>query len=156
MIGGNNMKNIRQAKMLELIREQRFDTQEDLLKALCNSGFNVTQATISRDIRELGIIKSEGEDGDYRYRVSARREHGDINGKLASIFRQAAFAIDCANNLIVIKTYTGMGSAVGAALDSMEIEGVIGTLAGDDTLLMIIKDNERAAVITAELREAIS
>lgn len=155
MIGGNNMKNIRQAKILELIREQRFDTQEDLLKALCDAGFNVTQATISRDIRELGIIKSEGEDG-YRYRVSAQRERGDINGKLASIFRQAAFRIDCANNLIVIKTYTGMGSAVGAALDSMEIEGVIGTLAGDDTLLMIVRDNERASAIAAELRETIS
>ncbi|MBQ3230522.1 MAG: arginine repressor, partial [Clostridia bacterium] len=109
------MKNIRQAKILELIKEHSFDTQEDLQQKLNECGFKVTQATVSRDIRELGIVKAEGEDGVYKYRAGKERERGEVNGKFAAILRQAAFKVACANNLIVVKTYTGMGSAAGAA-----------------------------------------
>lgn len=143
------MKSIRQSKILELIKEYRFDTQEELQAKLKECGFNVTQATVSRDIRELGIIKSEGEDGIYKYRAGKESEHSGIGGKFALILRQAVSSVACANNLIVVKTYAGMGSAAGAAVDAMELEGVIGTLAGDDTLLIIAHDNDTAAKVTA-------
>ncbi len=149
------MKSIRQAKILELIKEFNFDTQEDLQLKLNECGFNVTQATVSRDIRELGIIKSDGDDGVYKYRAGKDRERGEINGKFSLILRQAVSHVAFANNLIVLKTYTGMGSAAGAAIDAMGIEGVIGTLAGDDTLLIIASDNTAAENVTKKLNELI-
>ncbi len=149
------MKGTRQQKILELIKEHDFDTQEELQAKLIECGFNVTQATVSRDIRELGIIKSEGEDGIYKYRAGKDRERGEINGKFSLILRQAVSKVSCANNLIVLKTYTGMGSAAGAAIDAMEISGIIGTLAGDDTLLIIASDNATAEEVTERLNELI-
>lgn len=149
------MKNTRQEKIIELINQYVFDTQEDLQAKLKECGFKVTQATVSRDIRELGIIKSEGDDGVYKYRVSKDKQKGEINGKFSVILKQAVSKIACANNLIVVKTYTGMGSAVGAAFDAMELEGVIGTLAGDDTLLIIAHDNESAEIVTKRLNALI-
>ena len=149
------MKSIRQSKILELIKEYKFDTQEELQQKLRECGFNVTQATVSRDIRELGIIKSEGEDGVYKYRVSKDKERNEVNGKFSLILTQAVSTVACANNLIVVKTFAGMGSAAGAAIDAMELEGVLGTLAGDDTLLIIAHDNNAAERLTAELNELI-
>lgn len=149
------MKSVRQAKILELIKEYRIETQEELQAKLKEYGYNVTQATVSRDIRELGIIKSEGDDGVYKYRAGKDRERGEISGKFALILRQAVSSVACANNLIVVKTYTGMGSAAGAAVDAMELSGVIGTLAGDDTLLIIAQDNQSAANIAGILNELI-
>lgn len=149
------MKTIRQQKILELIKEHTFDTQEDLQQKLKECGFNVTQATVSRDIRELGIIKSDGEDGVYKYRAGKDRERGEINGKFSLILRQAVSKVSCANNLIVLKTYTGMGSAAGAAIDAMELNGVIGTLAGDDTLLIIASGNDTAKEVTDRLNDLI-
>lgn len=149
------MKITRQEQILRLIKEYDFDRQEELQAKLKEYGFNVTQATVSRDIRELGIIKSEGEDGKYKYRVGKEKERGEINGKFAMILKQAVSKVDYANNLIVVKTYTGMGSAVGAAFDAMELDGVIGTLAGDDTLLIIAHDNDSADKVTRKLNELI-
>lgn len=149
------MKSTRQSKILELIKEYKFDTQEDLQQKLKECGFNVTQATVSRDIRELGIIKSEGEDGVYKYRVSKDKERDEASGKYSLILSQAVSTVGCANNLIVLKTFSGMGSAAGAAIDAMELDGVLGTLAGDDTLLIIAHDNISAERITAELRKLI-
>lgn len=149
------MKSIRQSKILELIKLHVVETQEELQALLKDNGFNVTQATVSRDIRELGIIKSEGEDGVYRYRAVRAREHIEISGKFSLILKQAVRSVACANNLVVVKTYTGMGSAAGAAVDSMELENVVGTLAGDDTLLIIALDNTSAAEINGLLNELI-
>ena len=150
------MKGLRQAKILELIKEDVYDTQEDLQQKLGELGFSVTQATVSRDIRELGIIKSEGDDGVYKYRVASENVAGAGTTAFASILRHAAIKVDCANNLVVVKTYSGMGSAAGAAVDAMELENVIGTLAGDDTLLIIASDNESASAITAKLKGLIN
>ena len=149
------MKSIRQSKILELIKENDIDTQEELLSKLKEYGFNVTQATVSRDIRELGIVKSQGSDGNYKYRAGKEHVSVEISSKFAVILRQAVSSVACANNLIVVKTYTGMGSAAGAAVDQMELSGVIGTLAGDDTLLIIASDNENASEITAMLKDLI-
>lgn len=150
------MKSIRQAKILELIKEYKFDTQEELQQKLRECGYNVTQATVSRDIRELGIIKSEGEDGIYKYRVSKDKERNESGGKFSLILSQAVSTVACANNLIVVKTYAGMGSAAGAAIDAMELNGILGTLAGDDTLLIIAHDNASAERLTAELNELLN
>lgn len=142
------MKNKRQSKILEIIKEYAIDTQEELQAKLKEFGFTVTQATVSRDIRELNITKSAGSDGVYKYRAAKDSEHSEINGKFSLILRQAVSSVACANNLVVVKTYTGMGSAVGAAIDAMALEGVIGTLAGDDTLLIIANDNMSALRVT--------
>ena len=131
------MKEIRQAKILEIIKDNSYDTQEDIQKKLLELGFKVTQATISRDIRELGIVKSEGGDGEYKYRRTETPNRAKTESAFASILRQAALSVARANNLVVVKTYTGMGSAVGAAVDALGFTGVVGTLAGDDTLLVI-------------------
>ena len=149
------MKSTRQAKLIELINLYSFDTQDALQAKLKECGFDVTQATVSRDIRELGIIKADVGDGVYRYRVGKERERSEISGKFSLILRQAVSSVACANNLIVVKTYTGRGSAVGAAVDSMALSGVIGTLAGDDTLLIITNDNKTATEVTAILNELI-
>ncbi len=149
------MKSLRHKRILELIKEFPFDTQEDLQQKLKENGFNVTQATVSRDIRELGLIKSEGEDGIYKYRVGRDKEKIENSGKFSLILKQAVSKVSCANNLIVVKTYAGMGSAAGAAFDAMESDAVIGTLAGDDTLLIIAADNESAAKVTKRLNDLI-
>lgn len=149
------MKRIRQARIKELIKEYAIDTQEELQARLKDCGFNVTQATVSRDIRELGIVKSNSGDGVYKYRLSNERNVVEINNKFGFILRQAVSSVACANNLIVVKTYPGMGSAAGAAVDQMELNGVIGTLAGDDTLLIIASDNESGARIAAILNDLI-
>ncbi len=149
------MKNLRQQKIIELIKDNVIDRQEVLQAKLKECGFKVTQATVSRDIRELGIIKSDGEDGVYKYRTSKEKEKIEINGKFALILKQAVSKVSYANNLIVVKTYTGMGSAAGAAIDAMELEDVLGTLAGDDTLLIITHDNSSAEAVTEKLNELI-
>ena len=149
------MKNSRQEKILQLIAKYNIDKQEDLQEKLKECGFEVTQATVSRDIRELGIIKSQGEDGVYKYRIARSQTQIEINGKFAMILNQAVSKVSCANNLIVVKTYTGMGSAVGAAFDALELDGVIGTLAGDDTLLIIASDNESAQLVTRKQNDLI-
>lgn len=138
------MKNKRHLAILELIRDFTIDTQEELQEMLCDRGFSVTQATISRDIRELNVIKSMGEDGIYKYRVDAMRENAAIADKFSSILRHAIRTVRSAQNLVVIKTYTGMGNAVGAAVDSMNLQNSIGSIAGDDTVLIIADDTDGA------------
>lgn len=150
------MKTIRQAKLLELLKNNNINTQEELQKKLNESGFAVTQATVSRDIRELGIVKSTGDDGIYKYRAPQPVfDAPDSNDRYATILRQASYTVEAANNLIVLKAHTGMGSAVGAAVDAMAIPGVIGTLAGDDTLLIITHDSSCADSVCGMLRKMI-
>ncbi|HAN22046.1 MAG: arginine repressor [Clostridiales bacterium GWF2_36_10] len=149
------MKTRRQKKILDLITKTEIDTQEELQTRLNDAGFNVTQATISRDIRELGLIKTASASGKYKYSPNATKEKENITGKFSSILIQAAHSVDYARNLVIIKTYTGMGSAAGAAVDSMEMSGVIGSLAGDDTLLIITRDDETASRICENISNLI-
>lgn len=151
------MKNKRQEAILELIQQNSVDTQELLQEMLAARGFSVTQATVSRDIRELNLVKSVGEDGVYKYRVhtSPKQEREIISETYIPILRHAATGAEAAGNLVVVKTRTGMGNAVGAALDAIAIPGCVGTLAGDDTLLIIAKTGEAAEKICAELLKTI-
>lgn len=138
------MKTKRQKIILDLITKTEIETQEELQAKLKETGYDVTQATISRDIRELGLVKVTSAGGKYKYSPNAAKEKESISDKFSSILSQAAHSVDYAKNMVVIKTYTGMGSAAGAAIDSMELPGVIGSLAGDDTLLVITRDDETA------------
>lgn len=140
---------------MDLITKGEIDTQEELQVRLKEAGYNVTQATISRDIRELNLIKTTSNSGKYKYSPNAAKEKESISDKFSAILIQAAHYVDCAKNLVVIKTYIGMGSAAGAAVDSMELSGVIGSLAGDDTLLIITRDDKTAGEICESISNLI-
>lgn len=149
------MKRNRQSVILELIREHRIDTQEELQSLLKQNGFAVTQATVSRDIRALNIVKSVGEDGLYRYRVNENENRETVSDTFSSILKQAAQSAVVAGNLVVVKTYAGMGNAVGAAIDAMKLPDCVGTLAGDDTLLLIAKTDAAANGMQKTLAELL-
>jgi len=137
------VKNNRHAKILEIIKDNEIKTQEELLDKLSVAGFSVTQATISRDIKELRLVKSLSKDGVYRYAVNAA-PLSDISAKFHQLFSDSVINVDWAQNIVVVKCYAGMAQAVCAFMDSLEWNGVVGTLAGDDTFI-IISYNEQAA-----------
>lgn len=139
------VKTRRQEKILEIISRQSIDTQQMLSQALGEAGFNSTQATISRDIRDLGLLKEQGSDGVYRYVAPGKGSDGDYSGKLTAIFRQGVTSVETAQNLVVIRTLPGMASAACGAIDAMELPGCVGSIAGDDTGMIAMKDNEAAA-----------
>ncbi len=146
------MKTRRQAKILEIIKRQPVDTQEELQKALKNDGFHVTQATVSRDIKEMRLVKVLDADGRYRYSVE-RKEDAQISSKFHSLFADAVTSVVFAGNIVVIKCLNGMAQAVCAAMDSLHWEGLVGTLAGDDTFIGIATDENRAAALTEDLKK---
>lgn len=147
------MKSERHAKILELVRKYEFETQEDLQAKLNELGFKATQATVSRDIRELGLVKTESANGVYKYHVVSDVKTANDAEAFGGVLRQAILSVAAANNLVVVKTYAGMGSAVGAAVDLIDFEEVVGTLAGDDTLLVIARDNSAAEKVQRALNE---
>lgn len=149
------MKNDRQNLLLQIIKEEAIETQEQLLSRLQARGIKCTQATISRDIKELHLIKEPAGQGRYRYAVSAHRTKLNFAEKLRTIFHESIISVDVAQNLVVIKTMPGLASAAASALDGMEIASKVGTLAGDDTMLMIMRDMVGAEDFCAELREML-
>ena len=149
------MKTSRQEKILELIHEHEIETQEQLLDELKKAGFQTTQATISRDIKQLRIVKALGPHGTYCYTTSPRAVEHTFSAKLNLIFRQCVTNIDYAQNLIVIKTMPGLASAACSALDKLELNEILGTLAGDDTCFVVLRDTASAAALCSEIREQI-
>ena len=147
------MKSKRQKKILELISEKSIETQEQLLNELAASGFQSTQATISRDIKELRIIKTLDGLGGYRYVAPHKHEGDHFDARFRVIFRECVTSIDFAQNLIVIKTMPGLGAAAGANIDALHMPSVIGTLSGDDTTLVIMRDTESAMDFCDELQK---
>ena len=137
------MKVKRQSKILELIRENDIETQEMLADLLNKAGFNVTQATVSRDIRELKLTKATMQSGKQKY-VATAKESSFVTERLNRVFRDGIVSIDYAQNIVVIKTLIGMAMAVAAALDSMENSEIMGTIAGDDTIFCVVKNESRA------------
>lgn len=128
------MKSKRQAKIMEIISTTNVETQEQLLQALQNAGFQSTQATISRDIKELRIVKEMTSVGSYRYTTVSREVPNGFLGKLNTFFRESVTGFDYAQNIIVIHTLPGLAGAAASALDAMKISVILGTLAGDDTI----------------------
>ncbi|MEM1483844.1 arginine repressor [Oscillospiraceae bacterium PP1C4] len=151
-----NMKARRHAKILELINTHAIETQDELLSLLCESGFPVTQATISRDIKELRLVKTLTSDGKYHYTAHTPSPKSDMSNKFLLIFAESVKEIDSAGNMLVIKCFTGMANAVCAALDALHWSGVVGTLAGDDTIFMVMRDDHTAREMVMQLRKMMA
>ena len=149
------MKTGRQKKILELISEKSIETQEQLLKELHDCGYKSTQATVSRDIKELRIVKSLDGLGGYRYTVPHKHEGDRFDARFRVIFRECVTNIDYAQNIIVVKTMPGLGAAAGANIDSLKMPNMVGSLSGDDTTLVIMRDKEAAAEFCRELHRML-
>ena len=146
------MKTQRQAKIMEIISTTNVETQEQLLAALQEAGFTSTQATISRDIKELRIVKELTSFGTYRYTTSARELPSTFSNRLNTIFRECVTGFDYAQNIIVIHTLPGLANAAASALDAMNMSVVLGTLAGDDTVMVVMRDTNSAAAFCGEIK----
>lgn len=148
-------KRARHAKILELIAQREIDRQEEIVIALNRLGFNVTQATVSRDINELGITKVAGEQKKYRYAQIKREEKQSLE-KVVNMFRESVVYIKSAQNLVVVKTISGSGSAAGLTIDMLELDEMVGSVAGDDTLLIVCSDNASAENVVKKLSEIVN
>lgn len=149
------MKTQRQAKIMEIIASRNVETQEQLLALLQKEGFRGTQATISRDIKELRIVKELTSLGTYRYTTASNEASGSFSSRLNAIFRECVTSFDYAQNIIVIRTLPGLASAAGSAIDSMNMHLVVGCLAGDDTVMVVMRDNNAAAAFCGEIKNLI-
>ena len=147
------MKNDRQSMILEIISQENIETQEQLLTRLQERGINSTQATISRDIKQMHLIKEPAGHGVYKYAVSGNRTRLNFAEKLQTIFRITSIAY--AQNIVVLKTMPGLASAAAAALDSMDIAYMVGSLAGDDTAFLLMRDTDSAAAFCDEIKEML-
>lgn len=147
-------RNARQATILDIISKKEIETQEELCSELNKLNFNVTQATISRDIKDLKLYKVAGTTKKYKY-AYIEGEGDVVNNKMRNLFRECVQCINYANNIIVIKTMRGNGSTAGAFIDSLQYTEVIGTVAGDDTVLIVINSNENTPLIVEKLKEYI-
>ena len=149
------MKNVRQSEILNIVRTRDIDTQEQLLEELRARGFTTTQATISRDIKELRLVKELTGSGGYRYALSERKTASTSDTRLRNIFKEGVISVDVAQNIVVVRTMPGLASAACSALDNMEIEGVVGTLAGDDTGILIMRDNALSQQFSSEVHKLL-
>lgn len=150
------MKSQRQAKILEIIANKNIETQEQLLAELQAEGFRGTQATISRDIKELRIVKELTSLGTYRYTISASDLGSSFSARLNTIFRECVISFDYAQNIIVVRTLPGLASAAGSAIDAMNLNTIVGTLAGDDTVMIVMRDTNAAATLCGEIRSLLN
>lgn len=133
------MKYTRHSKILEIIENKEIETQEELSDELKKVGLNVTQATVSRDIKELRLIKVLAKSGKYKY-ATMQNQDNILSDRFVKIFRNSVVSIDFAGNMIVIKTLVGSAQAAAAAIDAVDLDEVVGSLAGDDTIFIVIRD----------------
>ena len=148
------MKSKRHSAILEIIENSNLETQEDLIDSLRREGYNVTQATVSRDVRELKLTKIMGDGGKYKYVLPGRKDstgHYVYSEALAA----SVVSVDNAQNLVIIKTYPGMAQAVAAGIDNMKIAGVMGCVAGDDTIFVAVRESETAIRAAADIRKIV-
>ena len=149
------MKSKRQAKIMEIIATRNVETQEQLLAELEKEGYRGTQATISRDIKELRIVKELTSLGTYRYTSTASEVSGSFSSRLNTIFRECVIGFDYAQNIIMIRTLPGLASAAASAVDAMNLSSVVGSLAGDDTVMIVMRDNNAATAFCSEIKSLI-
>ena len=148
------MKKRRQAKILEIISSNDIETQEQLQSMLLSSGYEVTQATISRDIKELRLVKELSSNGRYVY-STGQKNNDSITKRTGGIFNESIIRIDYALNTVVIKCFTGMANAACATIDSMNLDEIVGTIAGDDTIFILCRSEETAKIFTSKLRNIL-
>ena len=146
------MKVRRQSKIIELINKYNIETQEELADLLTEAGFNVTQATISRDIRELKLTKVAVDNGKQKYIVLQNQE-AKLSEKYVRVLRDGFISMDMAQNLLVIKTVSGMAMAVAAAIDALHINGIVGCIAGDDTIMCAIRSTDETHVVMQKINK---
>ena len=146
------MKSKRQNEIIELISSADIDTQEELAAALRERGYQVTQATVSRDIRELRLIKVSSKSGGYKYAKPVRHDVA-VSERLTRILSDALIHVETASNLVVVKTLSGSANVAAEALDNLGWQEIIGTIAGDNTIFIAAKSNEEAEIITARIRK---
>lgn len=149
------MKNVRQSEILNIVQSKDIDTQEQLLEELRARGFTTTQATISRDIKELRLVKELTGSGGYRYALSERKTSSTSDVRLRNIFKEGVLSVDVAQNIVVVRTMPGLASAACSALDAMEIDGMVGSLAGDDTGILIMRDSSFAQQFNSEVHKLL-
>ena len=148
------MKTTRQSKILELIQKNDIETQEELSAYLEKEGFQVTQATVSRDIRELKLTKIALPNGRQKYAVIADADSNMLE-KYSRVLREGFLSVDAAENIVVIKTVSGMAGAVAAAVDAMRLNEIVGSLAGDDTNLWVLRSSEAAIRFMKKIRKIV-
>ncbi len=148
------MKGNRHAKIIELIGKYQIETQEELAAYLNKEGFQVTQATVSRDIRDLKLTKVPGEDGKWHYALQSETDP-DMNDKYIRVLKEGFVSMDMAQNILVIKTVSGMAMAVCAALDAMNFKEIVGSIAGDDTIMCAVKTREDTAKVMDEINKIV-
>ena len=145
------MKPGRQSVILKIISERDIETQHQLMEALAERGIKSTQATLSRDIKDMRLVKELGPNGTYRYVQAAKPEQDDSSERLRKILKESLVSFDLAQNLLVIKTLPGLAPAACSAIDGMHIENLVGTLAGDDTAFLAMRDNDSALRLYHEI-----
>lgn len=148
------MKTRRHAKILELIKEHDIDTQDELLRYLREGGFDVTQATVSRDIKELRLVKTLSRTGSYKY-STGNETVNNMSSKFFSLFSDSVLSVEAAQNMVVVKCMTGMAQAVCAAMDAAHSQDFVGTLAGEDTIFIVCRSEAGALETQEELRRLI-
>lgn len=149
------MKISRQSKIIELINKYDIETQEELADRLMKDGYNVTQATVSRDIRELKLTKVAMDDGRQKYIVLQKTEPG-MSEKYTRVLRDGFLSMDMAQNIMVVKTVPGMAMAVGAALDALQMNSIVGCIAGDDCVMCAIRSAEETIAVMEKLSKIIN
>ena len=147
------MKVGRQNKIIELITRHNVETQEELAELLNQAGYQVTQATISRDIRELKLTKVQAENGRQKY--VALKKDADLGEKYVRVLKEGFVSMDLAQNLVVVKTVSGMAMAVAAAIDAMHLQGVVGCIAGDDTIMCAVRTDKEAEKVMEDLQKLL-
>ena len=149
------MKTVRHAMILEIIDSKDIETQEELADELRRHGVAVTQATVSRDIRQLNLTKMPTENGHFRY-VLMQKKDQNLSEKYARVLKDAVLSMDVAQNILVIKTVSGMAMAVCAAIDAMEWKEVVGSIAGDDTIMCAVRSVDDTIIVMDKIRKMIS
>lgn len=149
------MKARRQAEILAIIQEYDIETQDQLLEKLRERGMKSTQATISRDIKELHLVKELTGSSSYKYAVSQKNTSLNVAGRLNNVFRESVTSFDYAQNIVVLRTMPGLAMAACAALDGMHLPNVVGSLAGDDTAILIMRTTKDAETLCGELKKML-
>lgn len=149
------MRYSRQNKILELIHTHDIDTQEKLVTLLNEAGYKVTQATISKDIRDLHLVKTLGANGRYKYAVSSGNAEQPVSDRFVKVFRETVRSISSAGNIIAVKTLSGCGPAVGEAIDTFKFPHLVGSIAGDNTIFLLIDDPENIPALVERFNQII-
>lgn len=146
------MKISRHAKILEIIERHPIETQEELAEELKKSGYHITQATVSRDIKELKLVKVLDVNGTYKY-ASMREQDSMLNERLVKVFAESVLSIDYSGNIVVVKTFSGAANAAAEAIDVLDYKEMVGTVAGDDTIFILVRNQEDVETLIDKLKK---